>query len=191
MRPALLRPRDRARAFCDAYGVRVPILLAPMAGACPVSLSIAVANAGAMGAMGSLLAQPAGIAEWVHEFRAASRGEFQLNTWIPDPDPRRDTAAEARVRAFMARWGPEVPAAAGDVSRPSVDDQCEAFIQAQPKVVSSIMGLFAPDIARRLKSAGIAWFATATTLDEARRAQDAGADAGLRGRWPPRILRTR
>jgi nitronate monooxygenase len=39
------------------------------------------------------------------------------------------------------------------------------------------MGLFAPDIVRRFKETGIAWFATATTLDEARRAEDAGADA--------------
>jgi len=171
-----MTPRDRARAFCDAYGIQVPIVLAPMAGACPVSLSIAVANAGAMGAMGALLTSPTGIADWVREFRASSRGVFQLNTWIPDPDPRRDSAAEGRVRAFMQQWGPEVPASAGDVSRPSVDDQCEAFIAAQPKAVSSIMGLFAPGIVRRFKEQGIAWFATATTLDEARRAEDAGAD---------------
>jgi nitronate monooxygenase len=172
-----MTPRERARAFCDAYGLKVPILLAPMAGACPVSLSIAVANAGAMGAMGALVTPPAGIAEWVREFRASSRGEFQLNTWIPDPDPRRDPAAEARVREFMKRWGPEVAASAGDVSRPGVDEQCDAFIEAGPKAVSSIMGLFAPDVVRRFKQHGIAWFATATTLDEARRAEDAGADA--------------
>jgi len=172
-----MTPRDRARAFCDAYGLQIPILLAPMAGACPVSLSIAVANAGGMGAMGALVTPPAGIAEWVREFRSSSRGVFQLNTWIPDPDPRRDPVAEGRVREFMKQWGPEVPASAGDVSRPSVDDHCEAFIEAQPKVVSSIMGLFAPAVVRRFKEKGIAWFATATTLDEARRAEDAGADA--------------
>ena len=37
---------DRAKAFCEMYGMKLPILLAPMAGSCPVSLSIAVANAG-------------------------------------------------------------------------------------------------------------------------------------------------
>jgi nitronate monooxygenase len=39
------------------------------------------------------------------------------------------------------------------------------------------MGLFAPAAVRRFREQGIAWFATATTLDEARRAEDAGADA--------------
>ena len=38
--------RSRIASFCDRFRLRVPILLAPMAGACPPSLSIAVANAG-------------------------------------------------------------------------------------------------------------------------------------------------
>jgi nitronate monooxygenase len=155
----------------------MPILLAPMAGACPVGLSIAVSNAGGMGAMGALLHAPAGIREWVEAFRAASRGPFQLNTWLPDPPPHRDAAAEARIRAFMAQWGPEVPASAGDVTRPDVDEQCEAFLEARPAAVSSIMGLFAPRFVERFKAKGIAWFATATTLAEAKQAEAAGADA--------------
>jgi nitronate monooxygenase len=172
-----MTPRDRSRAFCDAYGLKIPILLAPMAGACPVGLSIAVANAGGMGSMGALLSSAKGIADWVREFRLASTGAIQLNTWLPDPAPQRDADREARIRAFMRTWGPEVSATAGDVSRPTVDDQCNAFLEARPQVVSSIMGLFSPDAVRRFKEHGIAWFATATTLDEARRAEDAGADA--------------
>src|SRR5499427_9194482 len=171
------KPRDRSRSFSERFGLKTPILLAPMAGACPVGLSIAVANAGGMGAMGALLSSPAGIREWVDVFRAASGGSFQLNTWLPDPPPHRDADAEARVRAFMAQWGPEVPASAGDVTRPGVDEQCEAFLEARPTAVSSIMGLFAPRFVERFKSAGIAWFATATTLAEARQAEAGGADA--------------
>ena len=170
-------PRDRARAFCAAYGLRCPILMAPMAGACPASLSIAVANAGGMGAMGALLNNADGIRRWVAEFRAGSSGPFQLNTWIPDPAPRRDADAEARTRAFLAGWGPPVPPEAGDVTRPGIDEQCEAFLEASPAAVSSIMGLFLPEFVARFKAKGIAWFATATTLAEAKRAQEAGADA--------------
>src|SRR5262249_30011949 len=115
--------------------------------------------------------------EWVAAFRAASRGAFQLNTWLPDPPPHRDADAEARVRAFMAQWGPEVPVSAGDVTRPDVDEQCDAFLEARPTAVSSIMGLFAPRFVERFKANGIAWFATATTLAEAKQAEAAGADA--------------
>jgi nitronate monooxygenase len=41
--------RARAESFVSQLGIRLPILLAPMAGACPPSLSIAVANAGGLG----------------------------------------------------------------------------------------------------------------------------------------------
>jgi len=170
-------PRTRAERFCGEYGLKLPILLAPMAGACPPSLSAAVANAGGMGAMGALMTKPAGIREWVREFRAASGGPFQLNTWVPDPPPRRDEEAEARVRSFLASWGPEVPSEAGDSVPPDFKEQCETFLDLEPPVVSSIMGLFPPEFVRRLKAKGIRWFATATTLAEALEAQSAGADA--------------
>jgi nitronate monooxygenase len=172
-----LKLNPRAERFCEEYGLRLPILLAPMAGACPPSLSVAVANAGGMGAMGALVTTPEGIREWVAEFRAASGGPFQLNTWVPDPPPVRDPEAEARVRSFLASWGPAPPPEAGDAAPPDFTEQCETFLELVPPVVSSIMGLFPPEFVRRLKEKGIRWFATATTLAEALEAQAAGADA--------------
>jgi nitronate monooxygenase len=169
--------RDRARAFCDAFGLGVPILLAPMAGACPPELSAAVAAAGGLGAMGALVSAPDEIRAWVARFRALADGPYQLNTWIPDPPPRRDAAAEAALRAFLQQWGPAVPAAAGDVVAVDFDAQCETFLEIAPPVVSSIMGLFPSGMVARLKARRIAWFATATTLEEALAAQAAGADA--------------
>jgi nitronate monooxygenase len=173
-----LRPEiARAEAFCAANGLRIPILLAPMAGACPPALSIAVANAGGLGACGALLMQPAAIKVWASETRAASNGAFQLNLWIPDPPPARDPAAEARVRAFLGAWGPEVSANAGDASPADFDAQCEALLEAGPPVISSIMGLYPPAFVARTKQRGIKWFATVTTVAEAKAACEAGADA--------------
>lgn len=170
-------PIERARRFAETLGLAVPILLAPMAGSCPPALSVAVARAGGMGACGALLMQPAEIAAWVAEFRAAGGGALQLNVWTPDPAPRRDRAQEARLRAFLASFGPEVAADAGDATPPDFAAQCEAMLAARPTAVSSIMGLFAPGYVRRLKEAGVKWFATATTVGEAVAAEKAGADA--------------
>jgi nitronate monooxygenase len=170
-------PLARADSFCAKYGLKLPILLAPMAGACPASLSIAVANAGSMGALGALISEPDAIRGWVQEFRSNCSGPLQLNTWVPDPAPFRDAAAEARIRVFLAAWGPAVPPGAGDVVPLDFRAQCEAFLELRPTVVSSIMGLFPPELVTRLKDKGIAWFASATTLAEARAAQTAGADA--------------
>ena len=170
-------PRERAVRFCAEFGLELPILLAPMAGACPPGLSAALANAGSMGAMGALLSSPQGIREWVDAFRRHSRGPFQLNVWIPDPPPYRDAKAEAQMRRFLASWGPEVPSSASDVELPDFNAQCEAFLDVKPPVVSSIMGLYPPAFVARLKQQGGRWFATATTLAEAKQAQAAGADA--------------
>lgn len=167
----------RAASFCTAFNLRLPILLAPMAGACPPSLSIAVANAGGMGACGALLMQPEAIKAWAQDVRAGSNGAFQLNLWIPDPPPKRDEAAEGAVREFLGRWGPAVPREAGDVRPPDFMAQCEAMLAAGPPVISSIMGLYPPEFVARMKAQGIKWFATATTVSEAKAAEDAGADA--------------
>jgi nitronate monooxygenase len=172
----LRNPLARAAAFCDRLGLRLPVLLAPMSGACPPSLSIAVANAGGLGACGALMLSADSLRAWVGEFRAGTSGPFQINLWIPDPPPARDFAHEAAVRQFLAQFGPAPDATAG-ASLPDFAEQCEALLAAAPLVASSVMGLFPPAFVARLKAAGIAWFATATTVAEAKAAEAAGADA--------------
>jgi nitronate monooxygenase len=167
----------RTEAFCQAYGLRIPILLAPMAGACPPSLSIAVANAGGLGACGALLMQPDAIRAWASEFRTGTNGGFQLNLWIPDPPPARDETAEAAVRTFLHGWGPAVPPAAASLSLPDFAAQFEAMLEAGPSVISCIMGLYPAEFVSRMKARGIRWFATVTTVQEALAAEAAGADA--------------
>jgi nitronate monooxygenase len=108
--------------------------------------------------------------------RSQSNGTFQLNNWIPDPPPARDRAHEAAVRAFLCQWGPPVSAEAGDAAPIDFAAQCEAMLAAGPPIVSSIMGLYPPEFVARLKARGIKWFATATTVGEARAAEAAGAD---------------
>lgn len=174
MTPDIRRRVDR---FCQRFGIELPILLAPMAGACPVALSAAVASAGGMGAMGAVLSTPAQIGHWMDDFRRQSHGPAQVNVWVPDPPPVRDAAAEAATRAFLQRWGPAVPASAGDAAPADFDAQFDALVAARPAVASTIMGVFSAAQVSRLKAAGIAWFACATTLDEALQAQAAGADA--------------
>ncbi len=170
-------PRARTESFAARLGIRLPILLAPMAGACPPSLSIAVANAGGLGACGALLMQPDEITAWAAEFRKGSSGEFQINLWIPDPPPVRDFELEKRQREFLATWGPPVPPEAGDARLPDFAAQCEAILTAAPKVISSIMGIYPPAFVSELKAKSILWFATATTVTEAKAAEAAGADA--------------
>jgi nitronate monooxygenase len=172
----LLSPRARAEDFASRLGIRLPILLAPMAGACPPSLSIAVANAGGLGASGALMMTPHEIEAWAVEFHEGSQGEFQINLWIPEAPPLRDFELEKRQREFLAMWGPPVSPEAGDATSPDFAAQCQAMLTAAPKVISSIMGLYPPAFVSEMKAHGILWFANATTVAEAQAAEDAGAD---------------
>jgi nitronate monooxygenase len=168
--------RDRTASFCERFGLRIPILLGPMAGASAPALSIAVANAGGLGACGALLMSPPEIIAWADEVRAASNGRFQVNLWIPDPAPARDATHEKLVRHFLARWGPAVAPDAGDAIPPDFAMQCEALLKARPPIVSSVMGLYPPKFVAQLRALGISWFANTSTVAEAKAAEAAGAD---------------
>ncbi|MEM7776854.1 MAG: nitronate monooxygenase [Pseudomonadota bacterium] len=169
-------PRARARNFCERFDLRIPILMAPMAGACPRSLAIAVAKAGGLGGCGALLMTPEAIRAWAADVRSETNGGFQINLWIPDPPPARDADHEARVRAFLGQWGPPVSAEAGDAQLIDFAEQCEAMLEVGPAIVSSIMGVYPSDIVGRMKDRGIHWFANVTTVGEAQEAVAAGAD---------------
>jgi len=179
MRTAL----ERAEAFCERFGLTIPVLQAPMSGACPPELAIAVAHAGAMGAAGVVQEPPERILAWAAQVRAATSGPFQLNTWTPDP-PAADPAREEGARRFLARFGEPTgsspgssPGAASPAATPDVGEQYEAMLAARPAAVSSVMGLFPAGYVRRLAAEGISWFATVTTVAEGVAAQEAGASA--------------
>jgi nitronate monooxygenase len=147
-----------------------------MAGASAPALSIAVANAGGLGACGALLMRPEEIVNWAALVRASTTGAFQLNLWIPDPPPVRDPDRELQVRTFVSQWGPPVPPEASDAAPPDFAAQCEALLDAKPPIVSSVMGVYPPAFVARLKALDIAWFATVSTVKEAITAEAAGAD---------------
>ena len=191
---------DRVRSFIDRIGIQTPILLAPMAGACPPSLSIAVMRGGGMGSCGTLLMAPDAISDWAETVRSEAGDAFQMNIWIPGRPPQRDGQAEAAVRRFLANWGPEVPADAGDATPPDFAAQCAAMLDARPRAISSVMGLYDADYVAELKARGILWIAGATTVEEARAAEAAGADVilaqgmeagGHRGSFDPDTAGTR
>src|SRR5437588_12171454 len=128
--PQQRSPRERAEAFCRRFGLRVPILQAPMAGASPVGLAAAVGNAGGMGGLGALMTAPDGIAAWAEQFRGQSNGTFQINLWVPDPPPLRDAEHERQVREFLGQWGPSVPTQAGDAAPLDFEAQLAALLAA-------------------------------------------------------------
>jgi nitronate monooxygenase len=121
--------------------------------------------------------RPDEIRAWSADFRAGSQGDFQINLWIPEAPPLRDFELEKRQREFLETWGPPISPEAGDAMLPDFEAQCQTMLTLAPKVISSIMGLYAPVFVSEMKARGILWFANATTVAEAKAAEEAGADA--------------
>ena len=167
----------RALTFAQTYQFEVPILLAPMAGVSPPSLSIAVAHAGGLGSCGALLMPAAAIQTWADDVRSAGVEQFQINLWIPDPPTPPDDAAEAAIQDFLRPWNTGNTDKPRLGSLPDFTAQCEMLLTLAPPIISSVMGLYPPDIVARMKAKKIAWFATVTTVAEAQAAAAAGADA--------------
>ena len=166
----------RATNFAAIMGMQSPILLGPMAGASPVSLSVAVAKGGGMGACGALLMEPQAIKQWAADFRNETSGPFQLNLWIPDAKPTRDSNHESELRDFLKGWGPAVSADEGSDTPPDFEAQCETLLEIAPPAISSIMGLFDAGFVERMKAKDIKWIANVSTVSEAKQAEAAGAD---------------
>lgn len=164
---------QRAENFCARFGFRVPILLAPMAGVHSPALSVAIANAGGLGACGALTLSPDGIRDWSKQVKSQTSGPFQINNWIPEPAPLRDFDHEARLKAFLSSWGP-VPA--GKYVLPNFEEQCEAMLHSGAPILSSVMGMFPPEFVAKMKKRGVIWFANISTVAEAKLAEAAGAD---------------
>lgn len=167
---------DRAEQFAAEYGMTQPVVLGPMAGACPVGLSVAVGKGGGMGACGALLMQPDAMRQWAADFRAECNAPFQMNLWIPDATAARNPDNELALRTFLSDWGPAVSAESATDTPPDFHAQFEALLDIAPPVISSIMGLFDAALVERIKAADIKWFANVTTVEEAIMAEASGAD---------------
>ena len=168
---------EKTKRFREEYGLTVPIIMAPMAGACPPALAAAVSNAGGMGACGSLMLNSGQIKDWTTEFKSRTNGSLLLNTWIPDPEPTRDSQHEKQLIDFLSRFVPDMSDSVTNISNVCFEEQCQAMLDADPNVISSIMGLFKSSFVHELKERRIKWFATVTSVSEAIIAEDAGADA--------------
>ena len=58
-----MKRSEKTKRLCKEYGLRVPIVMAPMARACPPALAAAVGYASGMGACGVLMLEPHQILE--------------------------------------------------------------------------------------------------------------------------------
>ncbi|MFC3441631.1 NAD(P)H-dependent flavin oxidoreductase [Sphingobium rhizovicinum] len=166
----------------DSLALPVPIIQAPMAGVSTPEMAAAVSNAGALGsiAVGAIDADAA--RAMIMQVRARTDRPFNVNLFVHPPATARPQIERDWIEALsplFVAYGAQPPSILREIYRSFVvDDAMLAVLtETRPAVVSFHFGL--PDAARiaTLKRAGCVLLATATSLDEALAARQAGIDA--------------
>jgi nitronate monooxygenase len=154
-----------------------PVVLAPLAGGPSTpELCAAVSEAGGLGFLAAGYLSTSELAERLARTRTLTRRPFGVNLFLPQPaaDPRAVETYAGRLAEEAARAGVSLGTARED------DDGWAAkveLLEGSPvDLVSVTFGCPAPgDLARLKGAAGEVWV-TVTSVAEARRALDAGAD---------------
>lgn len=165
----------------DLFGIELPVIQAPMAGANGPEMAIAVSEAGGLGSLPGALYTPQQLADALETVRAGTRRPINLNFFayaaVPD-DAGKQKAWWERLSPYYAEAGLVPGPDAATIRRASFDEAACAIVESfRPGVVSFHFGLPAESLVARVRHAGARIIASATTVAEARWLDARGVDA--------------
>jgi nitronate monooxygenase len=168
-------------AICDLFGIDIPILQAPMAGACNSRMAIAVSLAGGLGALPCAMLSPEIIIKEIERFRKASNHPLNLNFFC-HPKPVFEEAENQQWITTLKPYFDEKSISIEQISNTLEDrsfneDCCQIVEQYQPEIVSFHFGLPEENLLNRVKQARCRVISSATSVREARWLADRGCDA--------------
>ena len=169
------------RRITGLFGIELPIIQAPMAGATTVEMVIATCEAGGLGSLPAAMLSPEQMRAALDRIRAATRRPLNLNFFVhaePVDDPARQRAWRAALAPYYAEFGLDPDAPSPVSARAPFDDAyCRIVEDHRPEVVSFHFGLPGPELLARVKRTGAKVISSATTVAEARWLDERGVDA--------------
>jgi nitronate monooxygenase len=165
----------------ELFGIRLPVIQAPMAGSQGSDLTIAVSNAGGLGSLPCAMLTPDGMRAELTAIRAATDQPYNVNFFCHTP-PIADATREAAWRELLApyfrEFGVDPPeGSAGGARAPFSAAAADVLERFKPAVVSFHFGLPCDDLVARVKKWGSKVLASATTVAEAVWLEQRGVDA--------------
>jgi nitronate monooxygenase len=169
------------RRLLDLFGIELPILQAPMAGATLADMAVAVAEAGGLGALPSALLDADGFRTQLGLIRQRTSRPINVNFFChrsPDPDAARAAAWKNRLAPYYRELGLDPAAPTPSGNRAPFDAAfCALVEELHPEVVSFHFGLPEPALLDRVRATGAKVLSSATTVDEAVWLAEHGCDA--------------
>jgi nitronate monooxygenase len=170
------------RTLLNVLGIDKPIIQAPMAGVSTPALAAAVSNAGALGSLGLGAMNAETARKAIRETRALTNRPFNVNVFCHEPakpDEAVERAWSQWLAGVFAEYGATPPAVLREIYTSFIVDHAmqAMLVEERPAVVSFHFGLPSQEVIGALKKAGARLVASATNVDEAKRAEAAGVDA--------------
>lgn len=168
------------RELMDLFGVELPIVQAPMAGACDSRLVIAVSKAGGVGSLPCAMLSVEQIRSEMSLIREHTTGPINLNFFCHEPpegEGLNDDAWYARLATYYEELGLEKTKAPAGICQPFNAELCALVEELKPEIVSCHFGLPEAGLLARVKAAGCLVISSATTVAEARWLEAQGCDA--------------
>ena len=159
-------------------GCDVPIVQAPLGGGPGTpELAAAVGDAGGFGVLGGGYLDPDDLADVLARTRSLTDRPFGVNLFLAPP-PRRPGSADARatLAAVAAELGLEAAVPAEPRGLPDPDEQLEAVLASDARLVTFAFGAPTREVVARLHDAGRLVGGTAQSAADARALAGLGVD---------------
>lgn len=164
--------------FCQVFDIELPIVQAGMAGGPAMAkLAAAVSEAGGLGTLGAAYLAPEALRKEIAEVKAATRKPFAVNIFCSTEQD--DFTRLREVQQALAPFRKEL-----NIAEPVIADsadwsrqQFDVCLEMAVPVISTAFGLLDPEQMRVAKSQGIKIIAMATTVAEAKLAEQSEVDA--------------
>lgn len=165
----------------DLFGIELPIIQAPLAGATTSAMVIAASNAGGLGSMPAAMLSIEQLREELKTIRQHTQRPFNVNFFChqpPPPDEQRARDWKNLLEPYYRELGVDFDAPTPVSNRAPFDNAaCEVLEEFRPEVVSFHFGLPEKSLLDRVKATGAKILSSATTVEEAVWLEQHGCDA--------------
>jgi len=165
----------------DLFGIQLPIIQAPMAGAVLGDMVVAVSEAGGLGSLPCALLSCEQASAEFETIRRQTKRPINANFFChtpPSVDTNREALWRQRLHPYYVEFGLDPNAAVAAVNRASFDEKmCDLVARFRPEVVSFHFGLPDEKLLARVRETGAKIVSSATSVDEARWLENRGCDA--------------
>lgn len=169
------------RRLLDLFGIEVPIVQAPMAGAQDADIMIGAAQGGALASLACALISVEKAREQVNVVRQRVSSPLNMNFFCHaavEASADQHARWRARLAPYFRELGLDPDATIAAANRAPFDAaMCELVEELKPEVVSFHFGLPDKALLRRVKEAGCLVISSATIVREAVWLEQNGADA--------------